>query len=148
MVSVGRLRHRVLAILAATVTFAAAVATAPAAHAKPSYEVSDAELKVICAAFKGVFSDSRTGYACTLSNSKIDCLSATQSCIYQTEKEMPAPFADDCATVRDAKFSVIDPSTFACESRDWTIVTDCPAETEPPDLDCEVDVTLSEPPVR
>ena len=145
---VGRLRHRVLSILAVAITFAAAVAIAPAAHAKSPYEVSDAELKVICAAFMGAFSDSRTGYACRLSNSNIDCLAATQSCKYQTEKEMPGPFADNCNTVRGAKFSVIDPTTFACESGDWTVLTSCPDGTTPPDEDCDVGATFSEPPVR
>jgi hypothetical protein len=148
MVRAGRLRHRVLAILAVTVTVAAAVAIAPAAHARSPYEVSDGELKVVCAAFQGAFSDSRTGYACTLFNSTIDCLSETQSCKYLTETSMPKPFAEDCATVRGAKFTVIDELTFGCFSGDWTVLTSCPDGTTRPEEDCDVGVILSEPPVR
>jgi hypothetical protein len=153
MVRVGRLRHRVLTILAVIVTFAAAavaaVAAAPAANAGSSpYEVSDGELKVVCDAFKGSYSDTRDGYACSLPNSAIDCLAATQSCKYQAEKEMPGPFADNCATVPGAKFSVIGKSTFLCENRDLSVITDCPADPELPDDECDMGVTLSEPPVR
>ena len=145
MVRVGRLRHRVLAILAVTVTFAAAVATAPAAHAKSPYEVSEAELKVVCDAFMGDFT-SRTDYGCTLPDSRIDCLAALQSCQFETRAEMPGPFQDLCASVRGAKFSNIDKTTYACESGTWTVLTDCELDAEAPG--CKVGVILSEVPVR